>query len=130
MRSRIKKGRIEIMNKIIYWVVTGLLSAMMLMGAGMYIFNYEMVSEVFSSLGYPTYLVYPLATAKVLGIIAILTRKSEFLKNLAYAGFFYDFILAISAHINVNDGEFVPSAVALVLLVSSYIFGKKAFAPK
>ena len=101
---------------------------MMLMGAGMYIFNYEMVSEVFSRLGYPTYLIYPLATAKVLGIIAILTRKSEFLKNLAYAGFFYDFILAMSAHISVNDGEFIAAAVALVLLVISYIFGKKAFA--
>ncbi len=117
-------------SKIIYWIATILLSALMLLSAGMYIFNNEMVSEVFSRLGYPTYLIYPLATAKVLGIIAILTRKSDFLKNLAYAGFFYDFILALSAHINVNDGEFIPAAVALVLLAVSYIFGRKVFTKK
>ena len=113
--------------KVIYWITTGLLSALMLMSAGMYIFNHEFVSETFSRLGYPTYLIYPLAIAKVLGIIAILTRKSVFLKKLAYAGFFYNFILALSAHIMVNDGEFIPAAVAIALLIGSYIFGKKAF---
>ena len=117
-------------SKIIYWIATVLLSVLMLLSAGMYIFKYEMVSETFSRLGYPTYLIYPLATAKILGILAILTRKSEFLKNLAYAGFFFDFILALSAHINANDSEFVPATVAIVLLAVSYIFGRKAFTKK
>ncbi len=93
----------------------------------MYIFNHEFVSETFSRLGYPTYLIYPLATAKVLGILAILTRKSKFLRELAYAGFFFNFILAISAHLYVNDGEFISATVALVLLICSYVFGKKVF---
>ena len=114
-------------NKIIYWVVTGLLSAMMLMTASMYIVRHEMISELFSKLGYPTYIIYPLATAKIFGIVAILTRKSEFLKELAYAGFLFVFVLALSAHLNVNDGGFGPAAVAIVLVVSSYIFGKKVF---
>ena len=35
-------------NKIIYWVGTGLLSAMLLMSAGMYVFNNEMIQEMFT----------------------------------------------------------------------------------
>jgi len=110
---------------IIYWIATGLLSAMMLMSASMYIFKYEMVSQTFVHLGFPVYIIYPLAVAKILGIIAILTKKSQFLKEWAYAGFFFDFVLALSAHWLVNDGEFVPAFVALILLIVSYRFDKK-----
>ena len=114
-------------NKIIYWVATGLLSALMLMSASMYVFNYEMVSQTFLYLGFPVYIIYPLTIAKILGLVAILSRKSNFLKEWAYAGFFFDFVLALSAHWVVNDGEFVPAFVAIVLLIISYRYDKKAF---
>jgi hypothetical protein len=114
-------------NKMIYWGSTGLLSAMMLMSAGMYFFNHEMVAEMFTSLGYPTYIIYPLAIAKLLGITAILTKKSKTLKEWAYAGFFYDFLLAASAHIMVQDGGFAPALVAMLLLAVSYFYDKKVF---
>ncbi len=112
-------------SKIVYLVATGLLTALMMMSAGMYIFNHEMVSETFTRLGYPTYIIYPLAMAKIFGLIAIWTGKSKTLKEWAYAGFFFDFILAVSAHISLNDGEFGPALVAIVLLFASYIYGKK-----
>ena len=114
-------------NRIIYWIATSLLSALMLMSASMYIFNNEMVSQTFLSLGFPVYVIYPLAIAKILGLVAILSRKSNFLKEWAYAGFFFDFVLALSAHWVVNDGEFVPAFVAIVLLIISYRFDKKVF---
>ena len=104
-----------------------MLSVLMLMTASMYVFRHEMISELFSKLGYPSYIIYPLAIAKTLGIVAILSRKSEFLKELAYAGFFFVFVLALSAHLNVRDGGFAPAAVAIALVVSSYVFGKKVF---
>lgn len=112
-------------NKIIYLVSTGLLTALMLMSAGMYFFNYEMVSQTFTKLGFPTYIIYPLAIAKILGLVAIWTKKSQTLKEWAYAGFFFDFLLAFSAHVNIGDGEAVPSIVAIVLLMVSYVFEKK-----
>jgi len=112
-------------NRIIYLIATGLLTALMLMSAGMYIFNYEMVSSIFTNLGFPTYIIYPLAIAKILGLVAIWTRKSDALKEWAYAGFFFDFVLALTAHINISDGEFAPALIALVLLFVSYFFGKK-----
>ena len=74
-------------DKIIYWAATGLLSLMMLASAGMYLFNNAEVTNIFLTLGYPAYLVIPLAILKILGVTAILTRQSQILKDLAYAGF-------------------------------------------
>ncbi|WP_341227611.1 DoxX family protein [uncultured Arcticibacterium sp.] len=112
-------------NKIIYLAATGLLSALMLMSAGMYVFNHEVVAETFGKLGYPSYLVYPLALAKFLGLMAIWSKKYESLKEWAYAGFFFDFVLALAAHLSVNNGEFAPALIATVLLFVSYLFDKK-----
>lgn len=117
-------------NKIIYWVVTGLLTALLLMSSSMYIFNNETVRETFVSLGYPAYLVYPLVIAKLLGLIAILTKKSEVLKEWAYAGFFFDFVLALGAHLSVGDGDFPGAVIAIILLLISYFYDKKVFLTK
>lgn len=113
---------------LIYRIVTGLFSAMMVMGAGMYFFNYEMAAEMWTTLGFPTYIIYPLGVLKLLGLVAIWTRKSNMLKEWAYAGYVFDFLLAISAHVNAADGEYGGAAMALVLVLVSYIYDKKAFA--
>ena len=113
--------------KIAYWISTGLLCLLMLASAGMYIFNHQAVLEIFKTLGYPTYIVYPLAVAKILGIIAIISKQSKWLKEWAYAGFFFDFLLAISAHLNAGDGEYPLPIIALILLLVSYVFDKKVF---
>lgn len=107
-------------TKIIYWVSTGLLSALMLMSASFYLFNNPAIQEAFTSLGYPTYLIYPLAIAKILGLVAIWTRRSTTLKEWAYAGFFYDTLLAASAHLAVNDGQAMGAIIGLVLVLTSY----------
>jgi len=107
-------------NTIIYVVATGLLSALMLMSAGMYLFNHGQIVEAFTALGYPTYLIYPLAAAKLLGLVAIWSGFSPLLRNLAYAGFFYDFLLAAGAHLAVGDGQAGMAIGALVLLGASF----------
>ena len=112
-------------NLLIYRISTGLLTLLMLFSAGMYFFNHEMVSDTFSRLGFPTYIIYPLAIAKILGLVAIWTKKSNTLKEWAYARFFFDFVLAFTAHIKINDGEFAPALVAIILLLVSYYFEKK-----
>ena len=114
-------------NKVIYWMATGLLSAFMIMNAVMYVIQNDLVSEMFVSLGYPTYLIYPLGTAKILGIIAILTRRSKLLKEWAYGGFFFNFLLALTAHLIVGDGGFVPTLVAIILLLVSRVYDGKVF---
>ena len=113
--------------KTIYFIATGLFTASILMSASMYFIEHEMVSETFARLGYPVYLVYPLAIAKFLGLIAIWTKKSNTLKEWAYAGFFFDFVLTICAHTAAKDGGFVAPLVMIVILLVSYIFEKKAY---
>jgi len=95
----------------------------------MYIVNTESVAETFTALGYPTYLITPLAIAKILGVVAILSDRVRLLRELAYAGFFYDIVLAFFAHIQAADGEFAPAIVALVLVTVSYAFATKVRRP-
>ncbi|WP_271783852.1 DoxX family protein [Aquimarina algiphila] len=114
-------------NKIIYWISTGLLCALFIMGAMMYIFNYPRAEGFFISLGFPTWIIYPLATVKILAPITILTRKSIFLKELAYAGFFFDALLAFFAHLMVSDGEYLFSSIAFTLTIISWVYDRKVF---
>lgn len=115
------------MPKIIYWISTGAVCALMTFSAGMYIFKHEVALEAFQNLGYPTYIIYPLAIAKLLAVTAILTKKSRILKEWAYAGLFFDFVLATSAHIMAEDGQFLVPAVAIVALMVSHYYDRQLF---
>lgn len=114
-------------NKLTYWISTGLLSAFMLMNVVVYLVQHAAVVETFSGLGYPAYLIYPLALAKLLGVIAILSRRSKLLKEWAYAGFFFNFLIALSAHLNAGDTLFAISIVAFALLLVSRVYEPKVF---
>jgi hypothetical protein len=107
-------------RKTIYRITTGLLTIIVLMYVGNSIFNHEMFSHRFAGLGYPTYIIYPLTIAKVLGLIAIWSNKSKTLKEWAYAGLFFNFVLAMLAEMHADDGEFVSSLLATFALLTSY----------
>jgi len=112
-------------NKIIYYVATGLLTLLMSFSIYMYTFNHEAIKGMFTGFGYPTYIIYPYAGAKLLGLIAIWNTKFKTLKEWAYAGFFFAFILAFFAHVMIGDGEQMGAIIAMVLLLVSYYFNKK-----
>ena len=97
----------------------------MLYSASMYFTKPEMIKGFFEHFNYPTYLVYPLAILKILGVIMVLWRKSMWLTEWAYAGFFFDVILAFFAHVMINDGEQTGAIVAIILLITSYFTSKK-----
>jgi DoxX-like family len=69
------------------------------------------------ALGFPGYFVYPQNIAKLLGLAAILTHRSRTLTGLAFAGFFYDVVLGLSAHI--AQGDWVRGAKAVLGLAST-----------
>ena len=114
-------------TKILYWLSTGLLSALLLMSAGMYVFNNAEVSTLFSSFGYPLYIIYPLAAAKLAAVAVLLSQKKSTIKEWAYSALFFEFILAFFAHYMVGDGDQMGAAIAMVLLIASYITGRKLF---
>ena len=112
-------------DRIIYFVATGLLTLLMLYSAGMYFFKHEEVVGMFTNFGYPTYIIYPYAVAKLLGLSAIWFIGNKTLKEWAYAGFFFGIILAFFAHVMIGDGEQMGALMGMIFLVISYIYSKK-----
>ncbi len=111
--------------RIIYWIATIAMCGIMIFSAQMYFRNTEIVRGFFENLDYPTYFVIPLAIAKVLGVIMILSNKIKWLREWAYAGFFFDMVLAFTAHQVKADGGWLFSGLGLLFLVISYATGKK-----
>lgn len=111
-------------KKIIYWVSTAVLCGIMLYSAQLYFRNTEMVEGFFKNLNYPTYFVIPLAVLKVLGVVMVLWRKSQWLTEWAYAGFFFDAVLAYTAHTYASDGQELFSFIVLIAIFPSYFLGK------
>lgn len=111
--------------KIVYWIVTGILCLMMLAGAAMEIFDFANSVKFLGDLGFPRFVGYVLPITKILGVAAILSNYSKTLKEWAYAGFFFDFVLAALAHYFSGVPSPLPALVALVLLMTSYFLDKK-----
>ena len=110
-------------QKIIYWIATIALSVIMLYSSQMYFFKTEMIEGFFKSFNYPTYIVIPLAILKVLGVVMVLWRKSAWLTEWAYAGFFFDVVLATAAHYHAGHGLGL-SFYAIPIVLISYFLGK------
>jgi len=105
----------------IYWISTALLCTLYLASAGSYIAKREWAAKAIAELGYPRYLVALLAAAKILAVVAILTRWNAGLADLAYAGVLYHLLLSGAAHLGVRKPKAaIPAAVGLVLLVASF----------
>lgn len=104
----------------VYWISTSLLSLLYLISATMYIVKKGWARQAIVELGYPAYLVPVLTVAKVLAVIAIVTRANVGLSELAYAGVFYHLLLSAAAHFGVRKpGAAVPALVAIALLIAS-----------
>jgi len=110
---------------IIFYLATVVLTAIMLFSIYNYFFNYDVIARFFESMGYPTYLIYPLALAKILGLIAIWGNFSKWIKEWAYAGFFYDTLLAFFAHFMISDGQHLFAVIAFTAVLISYFLGKE-----
>jgi hypothetical protein len=111
--------------KWIYWVGTVLLSILLLFSAGMYLLNTPQVEETFRSLGFPTWLIIPLGIAKILAVAVMFLVRKSVLRDLAYAGLFFDFLLAMFAHFMVDDGQHLLAISAMIFLIMSYVGWKK-----
>ena len=114
-------------TKIIFWVVTGLLAAMLGIGAVYDAISAPEAVEHVTRIGYPAYIVPFLGVAKILGIIAILVPGYPRIKEWAYAGIFYDLLGAFYSHIAFGDGPdmWAGFIIGFVLIAVSYIYHHK-----
>ena len=109
----------------IYRISTGMFSAVMLMSIVMYFTRHDEVAVNFQNYGFPVWLIYPLAIAKLLGLIAVWSNASTKLKEWAYAGFTFNVLLALGAHIAVTDAMFAPALICLIAIAISVLYNSK-----
>lgn len=113
-------------KKLIYQASTALFSLSMLFAVGFYFFKHGYVSDYFEMIGFPRWLVYPLGIVKILGIIGMYNNNYPKIREWAYAGYFYNCVLALAGNALCPEGEFTAGAVvAIILLVTSYLYRQK-----
>ncbi len=114
-------------TKIIFWITTGfifLFEGDMPALTG----NTEIAVEGVRHLGYPDYFRVALNIFKIIGVLLlIIPQTPSRVKELAYAGFAFNFIFATISHISV-DGvtplTFLPIFVFAVLIASYLSYHK------
>ena len=108
----------------LFYLTTGFIVVFVgLVGGVVDILQTQNVITVASELGYPLYFFTLLGIFKILGAIAlVLPKKFETIKNMAYAGFTFDFIFAAFSHFSIGDGfaKIITPLIILVILSTSY----------
>jgi hypothetical protein len=114
-------------TKILYWVFTGLFAAFMLFSAVPNVMVNQQSIDIFTQLGYPTYLISFIGWLKVLGVVGILVPGFPRLKEWAYAGLFFDLLGATYSALTVSGFQppMLIMALPFTLEALSYYFYHK-----
>jgi hypothetical protein len=107
----------------LYWIATCLMAVFMLMASIPDLLKLSPAVAIVTHLGYPTYLLPFLGTAKILGVVIVLVPRFRKLKEWAYAGLVFDVTGALYSHLSVGDPASVwiwPMA-GLLLVSGSYV---------
>jgi uncharacterized membrane protein YphA (DoxX/SURF4 family) len=108
---------------LISWTMTGLMAGLMFLSAVPDVLEIPGAVSVFKHLGYPSYLLVFLGTAKILGVLAVLLPDLPRIKEWAFAGLTFDVVGALYSHLSVGDppSAWMPAALALALIGGSYV---------
>jgi hypothetical protein len=108
--------------KIVYWSSTAIV-AVALLGALTYLTGSEQVVSGFARSGYPQHLRIVLGFAKPAAAIVLLAPGLPLLKEWAYAGATFAWVMASIAAYSIGDGvqAWGMPLILLALLVVSYV---------
>jgi len=119
-------------DKIIFWTTTsiiflfeGVLTALTS--------QTELAKQGLSHLGYPSYFGNALVVFKVLGALTLIIPKlPKRLKELAYAGFTFNFLFASISHFAIDGMDFQSffPLIFLAILGTSYTYYHQLYSPK
>jgi len=107
---------------IAYWRSTAIVAVMLLFALS-YLTGNEQVVSGFTKAGYPQHLRIVLGIAKPTAAVVLLLPGLALLKEWAYAGAAFAWVMAFIAHYSAGDGVQVWSMplALLVLLIVSYV---------
>jgi uncharacterized membrane protein YphA (DoxX/SURF4 family) len=108
--------------RIAYRIVTVLMAVLMSLSGVPDVLMIKEAVEVFTHLGYPTYILPFIGVAKILGAVGVVQPWFPRLKEWAYAGLAIDVVGAAYSHLSVGDGlaGAAPAIVGFVLVMASY----------
>ena len=114
-------------NKRIYWITTGIVSAVMVFSIINFTFfdDYIYPEGAFNHIGLPNYFRVELTIAKVLGVLALLIPTIPHkIKEFAYFGFGITLLSASIAHFSTGDGMLyiIDPLLFFVVLSISYFY--------
>ena len=107
-------------RKIVYWISTTLI-AVALLGAITYLIGGEQVVSGFAKAGYPQHLRIVLGIAKPAAAIVLLLPGLALLKEWAYAGVTFAWVMAFISAYSSREGAQIwgmPLALLAILIVS------------
>jgi hypothetical protein len=112
----------------LYWLATGLFLALFIGSVVLGLADIDESYKEFVHLGFPAWSFIALTVAKVLGLIAIITNRSQILKDFAFAGFLYDLLLALGGHIAHQEIKVWFAVFGLVLWAFAFVMDRRFFA--
>lgn len=124
--NRSEGDRMKYQNTL-YWILTSIMAAFMSLGATADVLRVPTALAWFIHLGYPSYLLPFIGTAKIVGVITVLVPGTRRLKEWAYAGLVFDLVGAFYSHISVGDqvAAWIFPLIGLLLVTGSYAFYRK-----
>ena len=123
-------------DKIVYWISTGIVCAVMVFSIINFIFNDHFPfpngkEGAFAHLGLPRYFKIELTVAKILGVLALsIPNVPRKIKEFAYFGFAITLVSASIAHFSRGDARLsvlfvIDPLIFLVILIVSYSYFQK-----
>jgi hypothetical protein len=108
---------------IAYRIFTGILLLQTVAGAVLDLSRNKAFADAASHLGYPSYLLSILGTLRIAAFITILVPESDVLKEWAYAGLFFEFVVACMSHIAVGDSaaQWVSPLIFAMITFASWV---------
>jgi hypothetical protein len=103
-------------RELSYWLLILPFLSVFLVSVMLNVFDYAGGIKDYEALGFPGWLVWWATGAKLIGLAAVVWGRSRVISTWAYAGFVYDLLLAITAHI-AEDEPPVRLVVAIVSLM-------------
>lgn len=112
-------------TRTLYFTALGLLSMVFLISIGLSVFDAAGTIAEYRRLSFPEWLLIPKTTANALGLLALFQTRSQRLKDFAFAGFLYNLLLALGAHIAQQEVAVILPIVGLGAWVFAFIMDRR-----